>query len=108
MSTTAPLSSAPRLERPREGRMLAGVSAGIARHLNIDPTLVRLGFIVATIAGGVGIAAYGAAWLLIPDEGDERPVVHHLGSRRVATIAGIGLLVIAALSTIDLVDGHGV
>src|SRR4051794_12679516 len=108
MSTTAPLSSAPRLERPREGRMIAGVSAGIARHLNIDPTLVRLAFIVVAVAGGVGLAAYFAAFLLIPEEGDDDPPIRRLGSHRAATIAGVGLLVVAGLSTIDLFDGHGV
>src|SRR5690348_11347137 len=108
MSTTAPLSSAPRLERPRDGRMVAGVSAGIARHLTIDPTLVRIAFVVASVVGGVGLAAYLAAFLLIPEEGEDEPVIRGLGSHRAATVAGIALLGIAALTAIDLFDGDGV
>src|SRR3954452_23972543 len=108
MSTTAPLSSAPRLERPREGRMIAGVSAGIAHHLNIDPTLVRLGFVVAAVAGGFGLAAYFAAFLLIPEEGSDTPPYRSIGSHRAATIAGAALIAVAALSTIDLFDDHSV
>jgi phage shock protein PspC (stress-responsive transcriptional regulator) len=88
--------------------MIAGVSAGIARHLNIDPTLVRLAFIVMAVAGGFGFAAYLAAFLLIPEEGSDEPPFRRFGSHRAATIAGVTLLVVAALSTIDLFDGHGV
>jgi phage shock protein PspC (stress-responsive transcriptional regulator) len=108
MSTTAPWSSAPRLERLREGRMVAGVSAGIARHLHIDPILVRLGFVVAAVAGGIGFAAYLAAYLLIPEEGADQPLYRRLGSHQAATLAGVALLVIAAISTIDVFDGDGI
>src|SRR3954467_14922385 len=108
MSTTASVNAAPRLERPREGRMIAGVSAGIARHLNIDPTLVRLAFIVMAVAGGFGIAAYFAAFLLIPEEGSDVPPFRRVGSHRAATVAGVALLVVAALSMIGLLDSHGV
>ncbi|MDX6731969.1 MAG: hypothetical protein QOC54_1917 [Baekduia sp.] len=108
MSTTASNAAAPRLERPRDARMLAGVSAGIARHLNIDPTLVRLGFVVAAVAGGFGFAAYLAAFLLIPEEGSEEPLLRHIGTRRAPMIAGIALLVVGALTAIDAVDGHGI
>ena len=59
-------TAAPRLERPHEGRMVAGVAVGLARHLRVDPTLVRIAFVVATLLGGVGIAAYVAALLLVP------------------------------------------
>ena len=88
--------------------MIAGVSAGIARHLNIDPTLVRIAFVVAAVAGGFGVAAYFAAFLLIPEEGSDVPPYRLIGSHRTATIAGIALLAVAALSTIDLFDGHRV
>ena len=45
---------------------LGGVSAGIARRFGIDVSLVRLAFVVAAAAGGVGVAAYALGWLLIP------------------------------------------
>ncbi|MGH9294651.1 MAG: PspC domain-containing protein, partial [Acidimicrobiales bacterium] len=57
------------LVRPVEGRMVAGVAAGIARHFDLDLTLVRLVIVLAALAGGLGIPAYLAAWLLVPDEG---------------------------------------
>ena len=58
-----------KLERPKKGRMLLGVAAGIANYFKIDPTIVRLVFIISTIWGGVGIVLYIIGIFLIPDEG---------------------------------------
>lgn len=49
--------------------MIAGVAAGVARYLDIDPTLVRIALVVLTFFGGVGVLLYGAGWILIPEEG---------------------------------------
>lgn len=54
--------------------MLTGVAAGIAEQLGVDPTLVRAGFAVLTLAGGAGIPLYLAGLLLIPDEGSEQSI----------------------------------
>jgi phage shock protein PspC (stress-responsive transcriptional regulator) len=56
------------LRRPTQGRMLAGVAAGIARSLGVDPVLVRVAFLVLALIGGAGVPLYLAGWLLIPDE----------------------------------------
>jgi phage shock protein PspC (stress-responsive transcriptional regulator) len=66
-----PTPARPRLVRSRRDRKIAGVAGGIAEHLNIDPILVRIGFLVSVIAGGLGIVLYLAGWLLIPEEGDQ-------------------------------------
>jgi phage shock protein C len=50
--------------------MVAGVAAGLASYLSVDATLVRIGFVLATIvAGGLGIVAYLACLLLVPEDG---------------------------------------
>lgn len=54
--------------RPSGGRMIAGVAAGVARGLGIDPLIVRIAFVVLALAGGAGVPMYLAGWLLIPDE----------------------------------------
>jgi phage shock protein PspC (stress-responsive transcriptional regulator) len=57
------------LERAREGRKIAGVCMGFARHLDIDVTLVRLVWLVLALAsGGLGLIAYVIAWIVIPEE----------------------------------------
>ena len=60
---------AKKLERPKKGRMLFGVAAGIANYFNIDATIVRIIFIIITIWGGVGIVLYIVGIFLIPEEG---------------------------------------
>ena len=60
-----------KLYRVREGRVVAGVCAGLAAHFGIDPTLVRLGFALFTIFGGAGILLYLCAWIVIPEEGGD-------------------------------------
>ena len=55
-----------RLYRSRENRMLCGVCAGIAEYFNIDPTLIRLLFVLFGLSGS-GILAYIIAAIIIPD-----------------------------------------
>jgi phage shock protein PspC (stress-responsive transcriptional regulator) len=46
--------------------MVAGVAAGLARRLNLDPLVVRAAFIVLTFVGGLGASLYGLGWLFLP------------------------------------------
>jgi phage shock protein PspC (stress-responsive transcriptional regulator) len=66
-----------RLQRRRDDRVLGGVCAAIARSLDVDPLLVRIGAIVlAFISAGTAVLAYLLAWMLIPrDNADSRPSV---------------------------------
>ena len=57
-----------KLLRPRDGRMLAGVCAGIGRRFEIDATIVRLAWVFLVLALGTGILAYLICWLIIPEE----------------------------------------
>ncbi|GGU08670.1 PspC domain-containing protein [Nocardioides albus] len=54
-----------------EGRHIAGVAGGIARHLDVDPLLVRVLLVVSVFFGGAGGIVYVAAWVLAPEEGAE-------------------------------------
>jgi phage shock protein PspC (stress-responsive transcriptional regulator) len=56
------------LSRPRDDRMIAGVCSGIARHFNLDPTIVRIAFVASLFLPGPQILIYLIAWLLMPDE----------------------------------------
>ena len=55
-----------RLYRSSTNCMLAGVCGGIAEYFNIDPTLVRLGWVLFSARGGSGILAYIVAAIIIP------------------------------------------
>ena len=60
------------------GGLAAGVAAGIADYLNVDVTIVRVAFVVSTFFGGVGIAAYLACLLLVPEEGTDESIASSL------------------------------
>jgi phage shock protein C len=57
------------LVRPRQGRMLGGVCAGLARRFGLDPWIARLLFIVILLAiPGSQILVYPILWILMPSE----------------------------------------
>ena len=57
-----------RLYRSRRERLVCGVCGGVAEYFNIDPTLVRLGWVlVAACSFGTGIIAYFVAAIIMPD-----------------------------------------
>jgi phage shock protein PspC (stress-responsive transcriptional regulator) len=64
--------------RPADNRMIAGVAAGVARALGVDPVVVRIGFVVLTLLGAFGIVLYLAGWALIPDERSGRALAADL------------------------------
>ena len=68
----------PPLRRAYQGRMLAGVCAGIADYLAVDVTIIRVAFVVFTFLGGAGIPAYLACLLLIPEEGSDQSIAGSL------------------------------
>ncbi|MCX2969256.1 MULTISPECIES: PspC domain-containing protein [Streptomyces] len=59
------------ISRPRQGRMIAGVCAGLARRFGISPTTMRIIFVASCILPGPQFLLYLALWVLLPQE--ERP-----------------------------------
>jgi signal transduction histidine kinase/phage shock protein PspC (stress-responsive transcriptional regulator) len=100
MSAVAP--DAPKLlRRDREHGWLGGVCAGIARRYGIDVWLVRFAFVVATVAGGIGLVLYPLGWLLIPS-GDAQATAPRRAPRGRAAVEvalGTGLLLLSVLLT---------
>ena len=77
------------LVRSRDGRMLAGVCAGVAGYFGVDVTLVRVIWaVVSVLTGGAGVLAYLAAWAIIPDEGQKSPIDENIVSTKQDAWAG--------------------
>ena len=55
-----------RLIKSDDNRVLCGVCGGIGEYFNIDPTLVRLAWVLFSFLGGAGIPAYIIAAIIIP------------------------------------------
>jgi phage shock protein PspC (stress-responsive transcriptional regulator) len=68
-------SEGKRLLRLRDGRMVAGVCAGLAAYFKVDVNLVRLGFGVFTVFYGLGILVYLIAWAILPEEGEKDSIL---------------------------------
>jgi phage shock protein PspC (stress-responsive transcriptional regulator) len=86
-----------RLRRSSTDKHVAGVAGGLGRHLDIDPIIIRVAFVVLAFFGGAGVLAYGALWLLVPDDEDNVTIDLDNRTRNVALI-GVGVL--AALLTV--------
>jgi len=57
-----------KLYRSRKNRTIGGVAAGLAEYFDIDPTLVRIIFVVSLFMGGSGVVAYILLWIIVPEE----------------------------------------
>jgi signal transduction histidine kinase len=79
--------------------VIAGVCAGMARELGVDPLVVRVAFLAAAAAGGVGVVIYGLAWVFTDAEGGTGAPVRRLrtGRSAVQVALGVGFLVLSAL-----------
>ena len=103
MTTEQP--TAPRMLRRRsDDRVIGGVASGLGDYFNVDPLLIRIGFVGLMVFGGMGIFLYVAAWLLMPDETTERSI-----AQRILDRVGLGggflataLIVIGAIVLINV------
>ncbi|MEE1927904.1 PspC domain-containing protein [Streptomyces sp. TRM 70351] len=59
------------ISRPRNGRMIAGVCAGLARRFGVSATTMRVAFLVSCLLPGPQFVLYAALWILLPQE-DQR------------------------------------
>ena len=62
------MSNTPELIRPRDGRVIAGVCAGLADRFGWDRTLVRAIFLLSFLLPGPQILLYIALWVIMPEE----------------------------------------
>jgi phage shock protein PspC (stress-responsive transcriptional regulator) len=68
LSSEEPRRDIKRLYRSRKERMVAGVCGGIAEYFNVDPTLVRLAWIILGLPSGFGWIGYLIAWIIVPEQ----------------------------------------
>lgn len=86
-----------RLRRSRTDRKVSGVAGGIARHLDIDPLLVRVAFVILTFFGGGGLILYGVAWVLVPEEETGDTVIRTDDGVRTAALIIAGVIAVASV-----------
>lgn len=57
-----------RLYRSSKDKILGGVCAGVADYFDVDPTIVRLIWVLLTLAWGAGLLLYIIAWIIVPEK----------------------------------------
>ena len=59
---------AKKLYRSTTDKMLGGIAGGLAEYFDIDPTLIRLVWVLFFLVGGSGVLAYIIAWIIMPEK----------------------------------------
>src|SRR4051794_26494858 len=97
-ATPASPPRAPLRRDPVHGK-LGGVAAGLANRLGVDPLAIRIGFVVATFAGGWGALVYLLLWAGIPagDGADAAGGRFRTGRASIEVALGAALLLLATL-----------
>lgn len=89
------------LARRRDERIVAGVCAGVARWLGVDPIVVRLAACILALANGTGLLLYLVAWVVLPDEsaaGETAATGASPGTKRSSELAlAVGCITLGAL-----------
>jgi signal transduction histidine kinase len=80
------------LRRNKQDRLVAGVASGLSARIGVNVTTIRIGFVIAALISGFGIALYVFLWLLVPEAGDNTPIA----SRAMADRRGIALAAVTA------------
>ena len=108
MLQPAPTQWSP-VRRSLDGRMVAGVAAGLASALHLRPWLVRAAFIALALAGGVGLLLYVLGWLLVPVAGSPESVGGAAMRRRqdLRPVAAVGMIVLGSLLLLRLASPFG-
>jgi phage shock protein PspC (stress-responsive transcriptional regulator) len=97
------------MRRSSDDRIVAGVCAGLARHLNVDPIIVRIAVVVLTFVGLSGLILYLAAWFLIPADDDPTSVAADWFKldRNEEQVRTVGLFVALVLAVAAVVGDNG-
>ncbi len=93
--------------RPDQGRIVAGVCAGLARRWGISPVAVRVVFVLVSLLAGAGLFLYGVAWMFLPQPDGRIHAQQLLQGTVTAGFVGALLAIIAGVPFEGLDRGPG-
>jgi len=104
---------AERLMRTQNARMIGGVCGGLGRYLKIDPVLIRLAFVLFTLAGGAGLLVYLILLIVMPLDTKGGSVVNYMPAsaeerqQRTKILVGGGLILVGVWYLMGQIPGLG-
>jgi phage shock protein C len=104
MADSAPSPAQTRLlRRSSQDRVIAGVCGGLGHYLGVEPIMLRIVFVVLTIAGGSGVILYALCWLVIPAErpGEQLGPTRSLPGATGRILAGTALIALGSILLLD-------
>lgn len=91
---------AKKIYRSRTNKIIGGVCGGFGEYFNVDPSVIRLFWLLASFAGGIGIIAYIVCLIIIP-EGYNDTTYYDADGQEVfknsSLFIGIGLIIVGAI-----------
>lgn len=95
------------LRRASSGAVLGGVCAGLARRWQVDPTVLRIAMVLLALLGGLGVAFYVGALLLVPKDGATEFPLYRLApftrswspAAAIGAVVGLGVLITLAVGS---------
>ncbi|QDP95614.1 PspC domain-containing protein [Microlunatus elymi] len=97
------MSSIWTVRRTATDRKVSGLAAGLARVWNVDPVLIRVGFAILALSGGIGVVLYLAGWLMVPEEGKQASYLDQAIPQTRGWSRELRLVIVAAACVIGLV-----
>jgi phage shock protein PspC (stress-responsive transcriptional regulator) len=89
--------------------MVSGVCGGLGQYFDVNPLFYRVGFVVLTLLGGAGLLVYGAAVLVIPNEGEDESIASDIlrnHRRRPVALAGLVVVSVAGVVLLSHIPWH--
>jgi phage shock protein C len=86
-----------KLHRSQSSKMIAGVCGGVAEYFNLDPLLVRIIWLIACLANGIGFVAYIVFLIIVPQNPEQTPVEGKKKSESAPLFIGIALVLAGLL-----------
>jgi signal transduction histidine kinase len=95
------------VRRATDDRLVGGVAAGVSAWTGVDVTIVRVGFVVASLVSGFGLAAYVLGWLMMPATGQSRAIASDAihDRRGIALAAAVSSLLVVLLFLASALGG---
>ncbi len=99
------------LYRSRNNKVIAGVCGGVAEYFEVDPTIVRIAWLLLAFPGGIGFLAYLVCWIVMPEKSSNTVVSadsyesehqNHEDKEKNKKIIGIALVIIGSVFLFDV------
>lgn len=91
-----------RLYRSTEHKIIGGVCGGMGEHFDIDPTWLRIAFVILTITKGIGLLLYLICWVIIPKQSPEDAAEAATASPAKSTRSGFNTSLLPGIILIGL------